>query len=502
MRTQEQQLISNVCRDFTRATGWPLRFHTDADFKARADQVRHQITSWQSDLRVGHYRAGWLHIDVPTRKSVVSTEFLNICDLADVVTQALTNILSVESIENTEPLLGGGVLAKPLTLKQKLENILDGLLKLTGLRSAGFFLLEPGGSTLRLRVQRHKDGQVIPHHDRSLGESPIDQRVLDQRRVIFRRDEGMPSKWTPSNCKLGIATVVASAGNPVGTLWAFDRRIRRLPPRELDIVDSAAAKIGSVLEKAVSTYESDERQRLNNEISAATGNKPSEIIEVQMGGGSIDIASRCLSCTELGGDMSEVIVEGNDAIIGVGDASGHSLPATIVMSNVRGALYALARDSNASRDSDQLMGRINDALEGVTQSHQFVTMVVGHLKATTREFSFTNAGHPPLILWRNGEIRQLGVDGMLLGVLRGTVYERSYLQLEPGDVVTCYTDGIAEAEDHSGKMFRTEGVIESVKRHAHRSAREIRDGIWRDVEQHVAGVPIEDDRTILVMKVS
>lgn len=500
VQAQKLEFVDNVCRDFTRATGWPLRFCPTG--QTQQGRQSHQQTSWQCDLRVGHYRAGWLHVDVPTRKSVDTTEFLDVCDMADLVAQTLTSVLAAESIDQAEPLLGGGQVSKNQTIAQQIDVVLEGMLKLTGLRSAGFFLLEPGASDLRLRVSRHRDGQVIPMPYRSLGDSPLDQRALDQRLVVFRRDDGMPARWMPDNCKLGVVAAVKSNADPVGTLWSFDRRIRRLTPREQHIIESVAARIGSILQTAVLIHESEDRYRLTCEITAASANKPIELIEESMSGGEIEIASRCLPCAELGGDVSEVIIDGDEAVIGVGDASGHNLPATIVMSNLRGALYALAHSPTASHDSDQIMSRINDALEGVTQPHQFVTMVVGHLNATTRELTFTSAGHPPMILYRDGEVRLMESHGMLLGVIRGAEYERTVLKLQSGDIICCYTDGVIEVEDRERRMFKTEGIGACVQKYAHLPARGILDGIWQDVETHLGGSRCEDDRTVLILKVA
>ena len=521
---QTQDLVDRVCREFTRATGWPLRFEAGghdgpsapksaaarggggvatAVAPAKARQRRrsaHQETSWRVDLRDGSHQSGFLRIDRPTRKQP-DREFIQACHLADVIAEILARVLSDEAHSQSEQEMIAGT-AAPESLPQTLEKVLDNGLKLTGLRSAGFFLLSSDGRQLRMRADKHRDGQVIPFRSREVGESPYDARAIAGETVLLRRDEESTGLWMPESCKLAVCEAVRTSSDPVGTLWAFDRRSRRLTPRDMDVFKSVAARIGHLLEHAVLKRESADKQRLAGEMAAATGNKPTEVIDKTICDGEIGLSSRCLSCTELGGDMSEIITEADQAMIGLGDASGHSLPAAIVMSTVRGAFRALTAETHGRIASDEMMSRINRALVGTSQSHQFMTMVCGHLNGATRELTFTNAGHPQPVLYRGGDIQMLDSDGMLLGVMDTADYGRQRLRLHPGDVLAIYTDGISEASDTGRRMFKPEGVAESVKRHAHLPAAEIRDRIWQDVEDHLEGQPCDDDRTVLVMKVA
>ena len=521
---QTQELVDRVCREFTRATGWPLRYEAGgqvepggatatsaggvatvtaqppgpAGTRGKTRRSAHQQTSWQVNL-AGHQQSGLLRIDKPTKKSA-DREFMQACDLADVIAEILARVLSGEEIEKTESELQAAA-AGPDTLPQTLTKVLDNCLKLTGLRSAGFFLLSADGQTLRMRADKHRDGQVIPSPRRRVGESPFDLRALGEGSTLLRRDEENAGVWMPESCKLGVVTPVRTSTDPVGTLWAFDRRSRRISPRDMHVFESVAARIGHLLEHAVLKRESIDKQRLSSEMAAAYGNKPTEVIDATLCDGTIGISSRCLSCTELGGDMSEIITEGDQAMIGLGDASGHSLPAAIVMSVVRGAFRALCAETHGRIESSEMMARINRALVGTSQSHQFMTMVCGHLNGATRELTFTNAGHPQPVLYRDGEVTMLDSDGMLLGVLDSADYGKQRVQLRSGDVLAIYTDGISEASDEGRRMFKPEGVAASVRRHASLRADEIRDRIWQDVEDHLAGEACDDDRTVLVMKV-
>ena len=518
------RLAREVCRRLSCETGWPIRFVPDTDAERRIAPGHDRLpTAWQSDLRDGHHRTGWLRIDQPTGRRR-DDSFLHACRVAEALVPTLSIVLaepcSTETVLDELP-----ADADDESVPAVIDRVLENLLRLTGLRSAGFFLRSRDGLRMTLQAERHRDGQAIPRPERSVPDSPFDAAAVAGQRSLVRREwSDLPPElwqvgddWLPESCQLGICQPVATSHQPsdvLGTLWVFDRRARRLPRRELQIIESVAARLGQVLEKAVLFQESAERQRLTDDLLAASGNTPDEISHVVLGDGRYEIAARCLAHSSVGGDLCEILVDGDpgaeQAILGLGDASGHSLPATLVMATVRGALRALSLDEAIRFESDAIMARLNKALVGVAQSHQFMTMVAGHLDAAAGHLTFTNAGHPlPVFVRTMGEaggdevtVETPNSHGMLLGVFEDAGYERQTLDLRSGDVLAIYTDGLAEAAGPDGRLFKTDGVVDSVVAHRDRSAAEICDRLWRDVERHMDGVPCDDDRSVLVLKVN
>ena len=520
------KLAVEICRRLSCETGWPIRFVADASDTASFHAPTHDRLRplWQCDLRDGHHRSGWIRIDQPTGRPR-DTSFLRACELVSAVVPTLSVVLAEPC--STDSMLGEDDFTseQPETLTQTITQVLENLLKLTGLRSAGFFLRSADGCGLILRTEMHRDGQVIPHARRSLETSPFDLLALKGQRSLVRREESdLPAdlwqpgdEWLPDSCQLGMCEPVMAAHAPgdgsgvLGTLWVFDRRARRLARREVEIVASVAARLGQILERAVFVKESADRQRLTNDLLAASENTPDDLSETILAGGRIEVATRCHAHSSVGGDLCEVLVYGDEgeeqAVLALGDASGHSLPATMVMATVRGALRALSLDETLRIESDAIMNRLNKALVGVAQSHQFMTMVTGHIDAAAGHLTFTNAGHPPPVLIRRDDagepvVELPGSHGMLLGVFEDADYERLTVDLRPGDVMVVYTDGLAEAAGPDRCMFKTDGVAASTLAHLGKSAAEIRDEIWADVESHLAGIPCDDDRSLMVLKVN
>ena len=110
------------------------------------------------------------------------------------------------------------------------------------------------------------------------------------------------------------------------------------------------------------------------------------------------MAARCASCYELGGDLCEVIpLSADRTAIAIGDASGNSIPAAMIMSAVRGALLTHPADEDGVA---QLLTKTNEGLCRITRSHQFMSLCYGVYDARNWRFTYCNAGHPAPLLVR------------------------------------------------------------------------------------------------------
>jgi sigma-B regulation protein RsbU (phosphoserine phosphatase) len=291
----------------------------------------------------------------------------------------------------------------------------------------------------------------------------------------------------------------------MGTLWAYDRRGRMPGDRELHVLQSIAAQVAAVLERAVLLRESASQLRLQRELEVCSestrGGDVASLIGEEAG---FEAAGACTSRYEIGGDLCELVpLEPGRTVVAVGDASGDSIPAALVMSSVRGALRTLSQvDGIEPGDrTDRIVQRLSRSLYDLTPAHQFMSLFYGLYDRPTRTLTYTNAGHPTPLLLHDGQISTLNSHGMLLGVLPDATYERSSLVLAPGDVLVLYSDGVSEAMSRRRQMFRSDGIVGALRGQAVRSARELFERIWNGLAEHVAGHDGGDDRTLLVLKV-
>jgi sigma-B regulation protein RsbU (phosphoserine phosphatase) len=205
------------------------------------------------------------------------------------------------------------------------------------------------------------------------------------------------------------------------------------------------------------------------------------------------VAARYVPMTSVAGDFYDFLsVDETQAGILIADVSGHGVPAALIASMVK--MAATSQRAQAAEPAMLLAG-MNSALVGNTQS-QFVTAAYVHLDAQAREFRYAAAGHPPMLLLRNGAVTEVSENGFILAVLESTPYTQLTQPLEPGDRLILYTDGILEARDSRGKFFGESNLFATVRDTAKLSAADAADRIVVAVENWSSSQ--DDDLTVIV----
>lgn len=199
----------------------------------------------------------------------------------------------------------------------------------------------------------------------------------------------------------------------------------------------------------------------------------------------------------LGGDLYDFVHPGPDHLgFLIADASGHSLPAMMVAIMCR---IAFSQASRGTIHPGEVLTAMNTQLQGLTDE-RFVTAFYGVLDRRTRVLTFANAGHPYPYRWsaRTGEVKPLIAQGFLLGIMPEEMYRERTVELEPGDRLCFYTDGLVEARDEIGQTFGTDRLHGCLTQHGAKSAGDLMAHI-RGCQESFRGVhPLSDDVTLVV----
>jgi serine phosphatase RsbU (regulator of sigma subunit)/CBS domain-containing protein len=174
----------------------------------------------------------------------------------------------------------------------------------------------------------------------------------------------------------------------------------------------------------------------------------------------------------LGGDLYDFAQPGPDHLgVLIADASGHSLPAAIVAIMSR---IAFAEAARSTTHPGEVLAAMNRRLQGLTDD-RFVTAFYGVLDRRSRVFSYASAGHPYPLRWdaRTGEVHPLVAQGFLLGIIPDEMYRERTVELQPGDRLCFYTDGLIETRDEIGETFGTDRLRGSVSAHGREPAGEL-----------------------------
>jgi phosphoserine phosphatase RsbU/P len=208
---------------------------------------------------------------------------------------------------------------------------------------------------------------------------------------------------------------------------------------------------------------------------------------------SFRVAAQYVPMTSVAGDFYDFIVaDDQQAGLLIADVSGHGVPAALIASMVK--MAATAQRDNAS-DPSRLLAGMNAALCGNTQN-QFVTAAYVHLDSGTRELRYSAAGHPPMLLLRDGKVKEVAENGLMLGAFDFATYSTATHRLEPGDRLLLYTDGIVEAASASGEFFGQEALSALLRQTAGFSPADAADRIISAAQRWAASQ--DDDLTVLM----
>ena len=218
---------------------------------------------------------------------------------------------------------------------------------------------------------------------------------------------------------------------------------------------------------------------------------------------SVDYSARCRQVRALGGDCYEFMPLANDRLaLVVGDASGKGVAAALMIASVQSSLRTAALFTGD--DLATLLKVVNLQAYASSLADRYATVFYGVLDMATRTLRYVNAGHtPPVVLRRNGSIDMLEAGGAPIGMFPDSSYEEGSVQLDPGDLVITYTDGVIEAANESGGEWGVQGLLNATSAWARRgteTAEHLVRSIFHSMDDFSKGCQT-DDATLAVLRV-
>ena len=204
---------------------------------------------------------------------------------------------------------------------------------------------------------------------------------------------------------------------------------------------------------------------------------------------------------EVGGDFYDFfkLEDGRMGIV-MADVSGKGVPAALFMMVSRTLMKGTAI---GEADPAKALAEVNRLLVESNEESMFVTLFYASFDPAEGRMEFANGGHNlPYVVKHNGEVHQIDCDsGVVLAVLPGFEFPGGTLELEPGDVVFFYTDGITEAMNEDGEEFGDDALADMLGEVAGRDAATISERVVEAVRLHAGEAPQSDDITCLCLRV-
>jgi serine phosphatase RsbU (regulator of sigma subunit) len=378
-------------------------------------------------------------------------------------------------------------------------------------------LLEPDGSgVLQVRVGRARNGKSLEAETMNPSRSLL-ARAIELESAVISEDLTLADR----NLQTALSVVVqllrsavviplygtehGTAGSPVegarhqllGAVYLDSRRTATFSALDRQILDALGGQAASILDNARLLERERERQRLEQELSIARQIQQALVPQGLQDYPHLAVTGIHRPCHEVGGDYFDVfpLPDGRIAIM-ISDVAGKGLGAALLTTMLQGALSGMT----LGVEPVKVFNHLNSFLCDRAAVGRFATMFFGLLRPDGG-LEFVRASHPSPLLLRRGQVRELYSGGSFpVGLVEQASYEAVRIQLEPGDTLVLYTDGVTEAEDRDRNLFGVGRLKEVLVRHQGGSLGELQAGILSAVERFAAGASQSDDITLLVVR--
>jgi sigma-B regulation protein RsbU (phosphoserine phosphatase) len=402
-----------------------------------------------------------------------------------------------------------------LPLEAVLASMIDHAIVIT--HADRGMLLEPDeAGVLQVKIARGKDGQVLTPERMNPSRSVLGS-AIELEAAVVNEDLNL-AEINVQNAQSVVAQLLRSSvviplyGTPrrqadpsteiarrklLGAVYLDSKRTATFSALDRKLLDALGAQAGSILENARLIEHERERQRLEQELSIAREIQQALVPQGLHDYPHFSITGIYRPCNEVGGDYFDVfpLPDGRIALL-IADVAGKGLGAALLTTMLQGALSGMT----LGVDPVKVFNHLNQFLCQRAAVGRCATMFFGLLDPAGA-LEFVRAGHPPPFLLRRGEVSELYSTGSLpIGLLESESFESSSIQLEPGDTLLLYTDGVTEAEDRDRNLFQDGRLKEALSEHPDSSLKTLLDGIVSAVGNFTAGASQADDVTLLAVR--
>jgi serine phosphatase RsbU (regulator of sigma subunit) len=509
-----------VLRD-NRVSRSHLRIFTE-DKQYVVEDLSSRHGTWVNGKRVGrHVLRNSDRIDFGVQESYQLT-FTFDPDEINRLMERLTTSRADTNTNNLEKLRSlmevARALQNSLSTQEVLTAVVDAALSVTGCER-GFLLLRQT-SGLDVAVARDKDGKALVAEDLRVPTSVIHRALNTRRDLLSMSFDPLAAQGVTAGqsiAALELRSVVCiplvrvrtgstedtrigtTAESTIGLLYLDSRSSAAdLSPGSRELLQTLAIEASTILENTRLMDEQRVKERMESELQIAREIQQGLLPAEMPSEGWFRAAGSSMPATQVGGDYFDVrqITPALWASV-VADVSGKGVSSALLASLLQGAFLMASAESV---DIEGLLMRLNAFLLDRTRGEKYATMFYctldssGHLR-------YSNAGHcAPLLVGFDGTIRGLDSSGMAVGMLEEAVFGTVDTQLEPGDKLVIYSDGLTETETHDGEFFGSERLRGFLREHAQESAADLHTSLLASVDRFGEGGVVHDDVTLLVLE--
>jgi sigma-B regulation protein RsbU (phosphoserine phosphatase) len=389
-------------------------------------------------------------------------------------------------------------------LPRVLQRTVKAVSEIMGTKAASLRLIDQEHDELVVKAVHNLSDEYLRKGPIRWSKSSIDNEALSPTGFAYVRNMASdprvlyPAEAQREGIVSGLSVGMRYKGKPVGVLRVYTAEETTFSPLRINLLKAVAAQAAAAIENARLLTESLEAEALEKQVRMAVEVQQRMIPQKPPVVRGVELASVYVPCFELGGDFYDFIALPYDNVgLVVADVSGKGVPASLTMASVRAALRA---EVDNVYYLYEVIRRLNLMIHRDTKPTEFVTLFYGVLDGMNRRLTYCNAGHPPGLVLRNGEIIELRGDNMILGVDPSEQYQQSVVDLKPNDLILLYTDGLTDAMNFKQETFGRQRIIEAFKRVSDSAEIAAQNILW-EMRRFVGLTKRTDDVTMIVARI-
>jgi len=275
-------------------------------------------------------------------------------------------------------------------------------------------------------------------------------------------------------------------------------------PADMQLLQSVASQTGFAIENSrlssAIAAETAQREVLNRELAIAREVQerlfPQECPAIP----GVELVGVCRPAREVGGDYYDFFTLPRGVLaLAIGDVSGKGVPASLLMASLQASLrgQTLAGAANI----DRLMANVNSLVYAASSVNRYATFFYAQYEPDRRLLTYVNAGHnPPILLRRNLDLARLEAGGPPVGLLPKASYQGASIEVEPGDLLLLFTDGISEAMNTADEEWGEESLLCVLKNSSTAKPASIATALFNAADEFTGSAPQHDDMTVVIAK--
>jgi sigma-B regulation protein RsbU (phosphoserine phosphatase) len=370
----------------------------------------------------------------------------------------------------------------------------------------GFVVLRAEDGRLEFRAARGMEQETIDRPEFQISRGVVESVVASGEGLLTsdaQQDKRFMSRQ--SVMSLGLRSILCAPlglkDRVLGGIYV-DNRLHAgiFTQDDLELLNAIASSAATAIENARLYAVAVDKGRMERELSMArrvqTGLIPEKVPELP----GWQFAASWLPAREVAGDFYDFVPHDKGSLgLVIADVTDKGMAAALFMALTRSMLRASLEGSDSPAAAITKANRL--ILENSTQAMP-VTLFYGRLKPSSGQVMYVNAGHNPPLLYRNasGSFEKLERTAIVLGVNDPIQPEQRTAQLDPGDALVLYTDGVTDALDPSGMAFTEKRLREAIAAHGAGGAQELCLAILMALHEFIQGAAPFDDITLVVAK--